>query len=358
MRVALLGPPRYYRPDPDEIRREGSPLAVMFSASLENTRALNAESLSAARSRSADVLFTHDIAGAEAALSQPRRAQVWLMLHSPMPLGLYSAWSWGIPEMDWRELLTLPDVRALIDREIDVCRRVDRLIVPCTEAFDELVRCDARFDSLRPRVSYVLTGAQRFRGSRPVSKAAARAQFGLPLDQPVGLFLGNREPYRGLDRLLAGLDATCDRRVVPGCVAVAGPDPQYVRGHSRVRPLGHVRDVATLFAAADFVINVNRFSLFDLSLIEAVEAGKPLLLHATGGNRTFLRLGAGCEMLPDLESSTIASGVEQMFTLSPAALTSHGERSRACYERHLTPATFRAAHERLYASAASTVSTT
>jgi len=172
------------------------------------------------------------------------------------------------------------------------------------------------------------------------------------------LFLGNREPYRGLDRLLAGLDALCDRRIVPGCVAIAGPDPQYVRGHDRVRPLGHVRDVATLFTAADFVINVNRFSLFDLSLIEAVEAGKPLLLHATGGNRTFLRLGAGCEMLPDLESSTIASGIERMFTLSPAALTSYGEHSRRCYEQHLTPAAFRAAHERLYASAVSTASAT
>src|SRR5260370_3439269 len=58
----------------------------------------------------------------------------------------------------------------------------------------------------------------------------------------------------------------------------------------------------TLFrslASVDFLINVNRFTLFDLSTIEAAQAARPLLLHAVGGNRTFERLGAGCIMLDD-----------------------------------------------------------
>ena len=113
--------------------------------------------------------------------------------------------------------------------------------------------------------------------------------------------------------------------------------------------------MAALFQAVDFVVNVNRFSLFDLSVIETLEAGKPLLMHATGGNRAFARLGAGCDMLADLESQTIAEGLERMFTAPPAVLNALGARSRACYDAHLTLDAFGRAHEQLYATAQSTV---
>jgi glycosyltransferase involved in cell wall biosynthesis len=354
VRLALLGKPRYYRPHPEAIRREGGALAAMCASSLGRMRDENQASLSQARARGADVLFAHDLAGAEAALATRSGENVWLMLHAPMPFGLYVAWSWGIPELDWREILALPDVRALVNREIDACQRVDRLILPCPEAFDELVRCDARFESLRSRVSYVITGARRGGGGPVVTQGEARARFGLPLDQPIGLFLGNSEPYRGLDRLLEGLDAVGDPRVVPGCVAIAGPDRRSLPASRRIRALGRVSDVSTLLTAVDFVVNVNRFSLFDLSLIEALEAGRPLLMHATGGNRAFQRLGAGCDMLPDLETQSIADGLERMFSLPAAARNALVARSRACYDAHLTLDAFRLAHERVYAMTPST----
>ena len=358
LRTAVWGGPAYFRPDADSIRREGGALASLFTASMAGMRDANAASLANARARGADVLFAHDLGGAEAALSARAGAEVWLMLHAPMPLGLYLAWSWAVPEEAWRDILTFPDVRALVDRELDVCRRVDRIILPVPEAFDELVRCDARFESLRPRVTYVMTGARRsVAAAAPTpTRSDARARFGLPLDQPVGLFVGNHEPYRGLDRLVAGLEAMDDPRVVPGCVAVAGPDPGRVAGNSRIRALGRVNDVPLLLTAVDFVVNVNRFSLFDLSIIEALEAGKPLLMHATGGNRAFARLGAGCDMLPDLEAGSIAAGLERMFTLRKPELATMSRRSRACYDAHLTLDAFRLAHERLYETARSKVS--
>jgi glycosyltransferase involved in cell wall biosynthesis len=195
-----------------------------------------------------------------------------------------------------------------------------------------------------------MTGAKRS-AAATVERQEARARFALPLDQSVGLFIGNREPYRGLDRLTAGLEALEDPRVIPGTIAIAGPDPRTAPSGSRIRALGRVNDVAALFQAVDFVVNVNRFSLFDLSVIETLEAGKPLLMHATGGNRAFERLGAGCDMLADLETRTIADGLARMFTAPPAALTALGARSRACYDAHLTLDAFGRAHQRLYATA-------
>jgi glycosyltransferase involved in cell wall biosynthesis len=200
----------------------------------------------------------------------------------------------------------------------------------------------------------VLTGGRRRRAHTTASVAEARARFGLPLDQPVGLFLGNREPYRGLDALLGGIAALEEPRILPGVIAVAGPERDSVPRSDRVRPLGRVEDVATLLTAVDFVINVNRFSLFDLSLVEALEAGVPLLLHDTGGNRAFARLGAGCVGIRDLSPATVADGLERMFASRPSDLALLADRSRACYAQHLTIEAFRHGHRALYASAART----
>jgi hypothetical protein len=119
-----------------------------------------------------------------------------------------------------------------------------------------------------------------------------------------------------------------------------------------MRALGRVDDVAALFASVDFLINVNRFSLFDLSTIEATEAGKPLLLHAVGGNRAFERLGAGCMMLRDLEPPTIATGLAHVASLEESMLLSLGRQSRECWERQLTPRHMWERHLALYDAAA------
>src|SRR5262249_11311571 len=107
--------------------------------------------------------------------------------------------------------------------------------------------------------------------------------------------------------------------------------------HPKVRALGRVDDVAALLNAVDFLINVNRFSLFDLSTIEATQAGKPLLLHAVGGNRAFERLGAGCVMLGDLEADTIANRLSSIAAMDGASMAALGRGSRECWETLLTP---------------------
>ncbi len=185
-----------------------------------------------------------------------------------------------------------------------------------------------------------------------VSVAARRARFGLPVDQPVGAFVGNRQPYRGLDALLAGLERLDDADAIPGCIAVAGPPVEQVPASRRVRPLGPVHDVAGLLQAVDFVVNVNRFSLFDLSTIEALEAGRPLLLHAVGGNRTFASLGAGCVMISSLAPEEVAGGVSAIFTMLPRDREALAARSYATYARELTLEHLARRHLALYSGAA------
>jgi hypothetical protein len=141
-------------------------------------------------------------------------------------------------------------------------------------------------------------------------------------------------------------------RSVPGIVAIAGPHDEKVRSHPRLRALGSVPEVSDLLHAVDFVINVNRFSLFDLSTIEAAEAGLPMLLHATGGNRRFAQLGVGAVLIDDVAPTTIARGLHDLFTMPESRRAALARGSRACYDAHLQPLQLLARHLDLYDRAA------
>jgi glycosyltransferase involved in cell wall biosynthesis len=303
----------------------------------------------------ADVIFTHDPFSAEVALGQCARGQqVWMMCHGVTPIVLYAVWSWGVPEADWRSFLNYPDVRTWIDWELDVWSRVDRLVFPCPEATDSFRAIDSRFNALADRAQFVLSGA-----AAPVPSSTDRSPRGTDPSpsgaDPLGprsegtrsvLYLGSAEPYRGFDALLAAAEILSPSLNL--AIAVAGPPPSKVPKHPLMRALGRVEDVAELFASVDFLINVNRFSLFDLSTIEAAEAGKPLLLHAVGGNRAFERLGAGCLMLRDLEPATIAAGLTHVASLEQSTLLALGRQSRESWERQLTPRHMWERHLALY----------
>ena len=348
LRRKVIGP-KFYRPSIDELSAPGGLVDRMLRDIATDTCAESQTSLASASG--ADAIFTHDPFSAEAALRQRGSGQqVWMMCHGVTPIVLYAVWSWGIPEADWRSFLDYPDVRTWINWELDVWSRVDRLIFPCSEATESFRVIDARFAPLADRAEFVLSGA-----AAPVRTAASgadRPPGGADLSGPrsqnkrVALYLGSAEPYRGFDALLAAAEILSPSVNLE--IVVAGPPASKVPEHPLVRALGRVDDVAQLLASVDFLINVNRFSLFDLSTIEATEAGKPLLLHAVGGNRAFERLGAGCVMLRDLEPATIAAGLTYVAALEESTLLALGRISRECWERQLTPRHMWERHLALY----------
>ena len=355
LRRKVIGP-KFYRPSDKELSAPGGLVDRMLRDIATDTCAESQASL--ASSAGAEVIFTHDPFSAESALRQRSGSQqVWMMCHGVTPIVLYAVWSWGIPEADWRSFLDYPDVHTWIGWELDVWSRVDRLVFPCPEATESFRIIDSHFEALADRAQFVLSGAAAPRrgGADPFPSGADFGTSGADLLGPrspgtrVGLYLGSAEPYRGFDALLAATE-----RLSPGvnlAIAVAGPPTSKVPEHPLIRALGRVDDVAALFSSVDFLINVNRFSLFDLSTIEAAEAGKPLLLHAVGGNRAFERLGAGCMMLRDLEPATIAASLAHVASLEESRLRSLGRQSRECWERQLTPRHMWERHLALYDAA-------
>ena len=342
----LLGAPEFSRPQLADLVRPFGPAAELLVRAFDEVSAEVAPSRIQALAE-ADVLFAHDPWTATQLVEQSSPDQkVWLFVHAPFPLSLYLVWSWARPELPWELIAELHDVRTFTERELATYAIVDRLILPCREAGDEFLRIDSRFAEPLATAEFLLTGAAGpERKFSCENRRALRKRFGIPFDQPVGLFLGNPQPYRGLDALVAALS-----RLVPGrgVVAVAGPARETLLSHPRLVRLGRVAAVADLLAAVDFVINVNRFSLFDLSTVEALAAGRPLLLHATGGNRTFEALGAGCRSFTGLEPAKIARELDAMFALAPEELARLGAASLRCWSEHLTPEHWWARHAELY----------
>ena len=277
LRQRILGPPRFYRPSTVGLQAAGG-LKRAIAAAWEDAQRGSAAALDAGVDRNADVLFAHDVPSAEAAL-EARKAgqQVWVFLHSPMPIALYVVWCWGVPEQTWEVVAQFPDVQTWMSRELRVLHAVDRIVLPCREAASELVRVDRRFDAALQRATFVMTGASGpMRHYTSQTREELRAHWNLPLHEPLGLFLGNPQPYRGLDALTAAVAALPTRKTGTGTLVIAGVGPNRLPQHPRIRALGRVEEIADLLATVDFVINVNRFSLLDLSLIEAIEASKPL----------------------------------------------------------------------------------
>jgi glycosyltransferase involved in cell wall biosynthesis len=314
VRRALLGPPKFYRPSREDLTRRGGAIDTLLRESVRSSCIESSASIDAARAARPDVFFAHDPAVAETMLSvRERGQQVWLMIHSPMPIALYLAWAFGVPEWEWSALAALPDTRRWIDWELDIWSRVDRLITPCPEGVAELARVDPRFAAFR-NIEFLLTGATGPVRAYPAEPPAVlRRRWRLNANEPVALFLGSAQPYRGLEALIAAVDLLPP--AVPGTIAVAGPPREDGRRHRRLEWLGPVREVTDLLHAVDFVVNVNVFSLFDLSIIEAAEAARPLLLHATGGNLRFAALGVGHRSVASLDPEMIAGGLTAFFTI-------------------------------------------
>jgi glycosyltransferase involved in cell wall biosynthesis len=317
------------------MRQRNGVLADLIARSAEQSIAACRPTLEG----SADVLFVHDVFAVDVTAENGGAEELWLMVHSPMPMGLYLAWNWGHPEMPWQEMAAFPDVKQSLEVELEKWNNVDRVVLPCPEALEELARVDSRFARTGAAIEYILTGSS-------VADAAGRVER---LESgPVGLFLGSQQAYRGLDVLLEAVKLLPPSSELPGVVVLAGPDPHAVPAHPRIRALGRVEDVPALLAAVDFLVNTNRFSLFDLSNIEAAAAAKPLLLHAVGGNKALARLGAGVRLFEALSPEALAVALAQMFDTSRETLSALGRASRDCYLRNLTAEAMWQRHLELY----------
>lgn len=164
------------------------------------------------------------------------------------------------------------------------------------------------------------------------TRAAVRAELGLPADVPVLLSVGRLHPQKGYDVLVAAAARWRTRSPVPR-VVIAGNGPSYLDLTARISAarapvtlLGHRRDVAELLAAADLAVVSSVWEARQLFAQEAMQAGVPLVATAVGGIPDLV--GDGAVLVPPGDLDALDRAVRDLLD-DPAALAHYARAGRA-----------------------------
>ena len=149
-------------------------------------------------------------------------------------------------------------------------------------------------------------------------RVSARTALGLPVDQPVVLFVGRLTAVKRPDRLIEAMALVLDRR--PDAVlAIAGEGELLEETRSRAEPLGESvrflgwqRDIAGLYAAADCMVLTSDNEGMPVTLIEAAMAGVPSVTTDVGSAREVVLDGVtGLVVAPD--AAAVADGLVRLL---------------------------------------------
>jgi len=170
---------------------------------------------------------------------------------------------------------TSPEIVAWAkNAELRAFNRADVCVFPNEEAgmiYDGLL-------NPRTRVEYLMSGCKEM-----------VPRHELPLDPKwiYFLYMGRRIPIKGFDIVLEAFQKAYEKDPTLRLLLAGSGDTVRSPG---VIDLGHVPEPANWLAACDYLVSANRQSYFDLSVMEALSLGTPLIIACTGGHRKFMEL--------------------------------------------------------------------
>lgn len=161
----------------------------------------------------------------------------------------------------------------------------------------------ARFAFPEDRVRVVYNGIQPLADLPP--REEARRRFGLDPDTLCVLFLGTGWERKGLSTAIKAME------MVDGAtLLVAGRGPADLYRGTRVRFLGPVSDIASLFAAADIMTLPTWYDPFSNACLEALAAGLPVVTTNANGFSEILTPGTHGEVVPAGDALALAEAIE------------------------------------------------
>ena len=173
--------------------------------------------------------------------------------------------------------------------------RADAVIAPSSVIRDELVR-----DGVATPIAVVPTGVDLTR-FRPAAARAAREALGLPLDDPLVLYVGRLDREKSVGRILAAFERIAGtipqaRLVLVGHgteAAALAAQARTLRIGARARFVGVVAHdhVAAYYQAADVFVFASETETQGLVLAEAAACGLPAVAVAAPGCDEVVRDG-------------------------------------------------------------------
>ncbi|GAA0811828.1 glycosyltransferase family 4 protein [Spirilliplanes yamanashiensis] len=163
------------------------------------------------------------------------------------------------------------------------------------------------------------------------SRAAVRAEFGIPARTPLILSVGRLHPQKRYDVLV---DAAARWRALDPApvVVIAGSGPSYMALAQKasalrapVTLLGHRGDVPDLLAGADLAVITSDWEARQLFAQEALRAGLPLVATAVGGLPGLV--GDAAKLVPPGDVDAVDTAVRELLA-DPALRERYAERAR------------------------------
>src|SRR6266496_723937 len=255
-----------------------------------------------------------------------------------------------------RKVDTSPGDR--IKTELDIIRKVDRIIAQCPNERSELVKdYGANADKI-----VLIPSAVNTRIFKPVARDTARRRIGLDTNGKFIVYVGRmlpRKDIRNVIRALAVLVRKNERSegspttsltfmVVGG--ETYEPDPvatpeigelqklaaelgvtEYVRFIGKRQP----EELRNYYCAVDVAVTTPWYEPFGLTPLEAMACGRPVIGSAVGGMTYTIKDGETGFLVPPRDPETLAVRLQQLLS-QPELSTQMGLAARKRVEREFT----------------------
>jgi len=172
--------------------------------------------------------------------------------------------------------------------------RADFVVFPTAGAssiYKSLLKDDAK-------LKYLLSGCQ-----------ALKQCCQLPFDQQYVyyLYLGRRNAVKGFDIIVDAFKQAHQQDSSLRLIVVGGGE---MVEHPGIIDIGRSEDPSMWVSNCDYFINANRQSYFDLSVMEALSLGTPLIMASTSGHQFYAELSSpGITTFPNAESYSLTKAI-------------------------------------------------
>lgn len=183
-----------------------------------------------------------------------------------------------------------------LEMEHQLIQQADRIIATTADERTQMMR---HCDTTSEQVEVIPCGVD-LRRFVAHERRQARFQLGLDPDQPVLLFVGRLDPFKGPDLFLqaAALMQTKAQLLVVGGNAVGDPEIEKLRQladdlglQQRVHFLGArpQEELPLIYSAADITVVPSYHESFGMAAVESLACGTPVVATRAGGLMTVVR---------------------------------------------------------------------
>jgi phosphoheptose isomerase len=223
-----------------------------------------------------------------------------------------------------------PDERFAIEERI--VAEADAIIAECPQDEEDLIRL---YQADQGRITIIPCGFDP-EEIGPINRAEARAELGLPADEPIILHLGRMVPRKGIETVIRGMGhllrsqdfAPHAQHFAPRLIVVGGesedPDPELTPEIGRLQAIAEEEGIADrvtfsgrrrrdmlryYYSAADVFVTTPWYEPFGITPVEAMACGTPVIGSRVGGVKYTVADGVTGYLVPPRNPEAVAQQI-------------------------------------------------